>query len=112
MGLQTRPFGIGEVGWIRSSHACQSTVTDTGPPLFRQSLEGALCEVRRGEGLGTKSRSPAEDAPYARGRTRLRLGGGVQDPADSVYHHLRPIPLDEVPAALYNAVDTIGREVG
>ena len=46
--------------------------------------------------------------PYARGHTRLRLGGTVQDPTDSVYHHLRLIPLDEMPAALYNHVDTIG----
>jgi hypothetical protein len=22
MGLQTNPFGIGEVGWVRLSHAC------------------------------------------------------------------------------------------
>ena len=36
------------------------------------------------------------------GRTRLRLGDIVQDPPDSVYHHLRLIPLDEMPAALYD----------
>src|ERR687893_2307410 len=50
--------------------------------------------------------------PYARGRTRLRFGGTVQDLTDSVHHRLRSISLDEMPAALYNTVDTVGREVG
>jgi hypothetical protein len=36
--LQAAPFGVGEVGWIYASHACQSTVTDTELPLFRQFL--------------------------------------------------------------------------
>src|SRR3712207_8202581 len=57
-----------------------------------------------------KSRGPAEKVP-GRGRT-LRLGGTVQDPTDSVHHHLRLIPLDEMPAALYDPVDIVGREVG
>ena len=51
---------------------------------------------------------PLWAVPYAWGRTRLRLGGTVQDPTDSVYHYLWLIPLDEMPAALYNTVDTIG----
>jgi hypothetical protein len=55
---------------------------------------------------GTSSLSEKCRAPE--GRTRLRLEGTVQDPTDSVYHHLRSIPLDEMPAALYNTVDTIG----
>src|SRR4028118_339118 len=45
-----------------------------------------------------------------RWRTRLRSGGAVQDPADGVYHHLRLVPLDEMPAALYDTVDAAGRE--
>jgi hypothetical protein len=56
-------------------------------------------------------RPPSGAVPYARGcakgRTRLRLGGTVQDPTDGVYHHFRLIPLDEVPAALYDTVGTI-----
>jgi hypothetical protein len=57
-------------------------------------------------------RPPSEVVAYARGyakgRTRLRLWGTVQNQTDGVYHHLRLIPLDEVPAAFYNTVDTIG----
>jgi hypothetical protein len=36
------------------------------------------------------------------------LEGTLQDQTDGIYHHLRLIPLDEVPAALYDTVDTIG----
>jgi hypothetical protein len=63
-------------------------------------------------GSARMRRPPSEVVPYARGyakgHTQLRLGGTVQDPTDGVYHHFRLIPLDEVPAALYDTVGTIG----
>jgi hypothetical protein len=60
-----------------------------------------------------KFRASLWAVPYARGRTRLRFGGTVQDPTDSVYHRLRSISLDEMPAAFYNTVATLpGRAEG
>ncbi len=38
---------------------------------------------------------------------QLRLGGTVQDLPDSIHHHLRSIPLDEMPAALYDTADAV-----
>ncbi len=87
-----------------------------GPRPEAQGPAGALfTEVPRRAILRSSARMrrpPSEVVPYARGyakdRTQLRLGGAVQDPTDGVYHHFRLIPLDEVPAALYDTVGTIG----
>jgi hypothetical protein len=66
MGLQTLPFGVGEIGWVAPFHAQERTSSTYVTRFSKQLLEGVFYEILQ--------KFTADSSPLARIVTQ---GGGV-----------------------------------